>query len=341
MTPVTNILHFLADHQDEFKIKTIQPENEIAVILMAEGAAYAGCRTMIGTSGGGFALMVEGVSLAGQAEIPLVVVYGQRPAPATGIPTYTSQGDLSFVLSSGHGEFLKIVIAPGDVDEAFYLTTEAFNLAWQYQTPVLVLVDKHLCESTFTASFNEMKVKIRSIKFSFQKNYQRYKITRNGISPLALPGFQSIVKVNSYEHDEYGITTEESFWRKKMVEKRLRKKETLIKELKDKETVKVYGPKKSKTVLITWGSTKGAVVEVGEKLGLKVIQPLFLEPLPIEKIKKELIGAEKIIDIELNATGQFANLLRQYGISIDKKILKYDGRPFSLEEFEKEIRKIL
>jgi 2-oxoglutarate ferredoxin oxidoreductase subunit alpha len=341
MTPVTNILHFLASYQDKFKIKVIQPENEIAVALMAIGASYAGEKSMVATSGGGFALMVESLSLAGQAEVPIVFVYGQRPAPATGIPTYTSQADLSFVISAGHGEFLRIVLAPGDADEAFYLTNEAFNLAWHYQTPVIILVDKHLCESTYSVSFDERKIKVKPIKTISDKNYQRYKITLSGISPLSFPGSNSIVKANSYEHDEFGITTEEAIWRKKMVEKRLRKRETLIKELKNKETIKVYGPKKSKIALITWGSTKGVVSEVGEKLNLKVIQPLFLEPLPFEKIKKELIGVKKIIDIELNKNGQLANLLSQNKIFVDKKILKYDGRPFTVDELTKEIKKII
>jgi 2-oxoglutarate ferredoxin oxidoreductase subunit alpha len=341
MTPVTNILHFLASYQDKFKIKVIQPENEIAVALMAIGASYAGEKSMVATSGGGFALMVESLSLAGQTEVPIVFVYGQRPAPATGIPTYTSQADLSFVISAGHGEFLRIVLAPGDADEAFYLTNEAFNLAWHYQTPVIILVDKHLCESTYSVSFDERKIKVKPIKTISDKNYQRYKITLSGISPLSFPGSNSIVKANSYEHDEFGITTEEAIWRKKMVEKRLRKRETLIKELKNKETIKVYGPKKSKIALITWGSTKGVVSEVGEKLNLKVIQPLFLEPLPFEKIKKELIGVKKIIDIELNRNGQLANLLSQNKIFVDKKILKYDGRPFTVDELTKEIKKII
>jgi len=341
MTPVTNILHFLASYQDKFKIKVIQPENEIAVALMAIGASYAGEKSMVATSGGGFALMVESLSLAGQAEVPIVFVYGQRPAPATGIPTYTSQNDLSFVISAGHGEFLRIVLAPGDADEAFYLTNEAFNLAWHYQTPVIILVDKHLCESTYSVSFDERKIKVKPIKTISDKNYQRYKITLSGISPLSFPGSNSIVKANSYEHDEFGITTEEAIWRKKMVEKRLRKRETLTKELKNKETIKVYGPKKSKIALITWGSTKGVVSEVGEKLNLKVIQPLFLEPLPFEKIKKELIGVKKIIDIELNKNGQLANLLSQNKIFVDKKILKYDGRPFTVDELTKEIKKII
>ncbi|MFN3301723.1 MAG: 2-oxoacid:acceptor oxidoreductase subunit alpha [Patescibacteria group bacterium] len=342
MTPVTSILHFLAAKQDEFKIKTIQPENEIAVALMAEGVAYAGKRVMIGTSGGGFALMVESLSLAGQAEIPIVYVYGQRSGPSTGMPTYTSQSDLFFVLKAGHGEFLRLVVAPGDADEAFYLTAEAMNLAWRYQIPTFVLTDKHLSESIFTTVFEMKEIKERRPKIWLgQKNYQRYLITQDGISPLAFPGGEAIVKSNSYSHDEFGLTTEEPKKIEEMIKKGLRKRETLIKELKNKETVKVYGNRRSKIALITWGSTKGAVVEVGEKLGLKIIQPLFLEPFPEWAIKKELKNVKRIIDVEVNAFGQLSDLLKQFGLVVDKKILKYDGRPFFVEELRERIKKIL
>lgn len=342
MTPVTSILHFLAAHENEFKIKTIQPENEIAVALMAQGAAYAGAKTMVASSGGGFALMVESLSLAGEAEIPIVYVYGQRTGPSTGVPTYTSQADLNFVLNAGHGEFPKIVIAPANADEGFYLTAKALNLAWRYQTPVFVLIDKHLGESIFTTNFKENKIKKEKPKlFSGQGKYKRYLITKDGISPLAFPGGKWIVKLNSYEHDEFGLTTEEAEKIQQMVEKRLRKQKTIEKELTREKTINIYGKKESKIILITWGSTTGAVAEVGKKLGLKVIQLLFLKPFPEKAIKKELKNVKKIIDVEVNATGQLANLLAQYKIFVDQKILKYDGRPFSLDELEKKIKKLL
>lgn len=343
MTPASNILHYLAAHEKELNIKTSQVENEIAVALMIEGAAYAGVRTMTGTSGGGFALMVEAVSLAGQAEIPVVFALSQRPGPATGVPTYTTQGDLFFAMYSGHGEFLRILLAPGDADEAFYLAAESMNLAWEYQTPVILLLDKHLSESTYSVNYDEKKVKIEKEKlWSGKGDYKRYAITKDGISPLAYPGNKNaLVKATSYEHDEFGISTEDSKQITQMIDKRLRKKNTLIAEMRKKETVKVYGKKTSKIVLITWGSTKGAVVEVGEKLGLKVIQPLYLEPLPDWQIKKELAGAKMVVDIEVNATAQFATLLKQHGINVDKKVLKYDGRPFAADELEAKIKKII
>lgn len=347
MTPASNILHYLATNQKELGIKTAHVENEIAAGLMIQGAAYTGTRTMTSTSGGGFALMVEGVSLAGQTEIPSVFVLSQRPGPGTGVPTYTTQGDLFFALYSGHGEFLKILLAPGDADEAFYLAGKAMNLAWQYQTPVILLLDKHLSESTYSVDYDPKKVKIiKEKKWTGKGTYQRYQQTKDGVSPLAYPGNKNaIVKVASYEHDQTGISTEEPELIAAMIDKRLRKRNTLITEMKlaknKKRIVNVYGKKNSKTVLITWGSTKGAVVEVAEKLSLKVVQPLFLEPLPDWQIKKELVGAKMVIDIEVNATAQLATLLKQHGIKVNKKILKYDGRPFAVDELESLVKKII
>lgn len=348
MTPAAGILHFLAASQEELGIVAVHPENEIAVALMAEGAAYAGLRAMVGTSGGGFALMVESLSLAGQAEIPIVFALCQRPGPATGMPTYTAQGDLLFALHAGHGEFPRIVVAPGDSEEAFHLTAEAMNLAWKYQTPAIVLGDKHLSEGTFSSTFSSIldagggngKVAESPKMWSGQGDYKRYLDVEDGISPLAFPGSKgAVVKANSYEHDEYGITTEESEQVRKMVEKRLRKREALLKELTGKKTFVVHGS--GDRVLVTWGSTKGAAFEVADRLGLKVVQPLFLEPFPDSGMRKELEKAEKIIDVEINATGQLATLLQQYGIFVDKKILKYDGRPFTLDELEEKTKEAL
>jgi len=353
MTPASNILHYLANHEKDLNIQTAHVESELAAILMAEGAAYAGIRSMTATSGGGFALMVESISLAGQAEIPTVCVLSQRPGPATGVPTYTAQGDLFFAMYSGHGEFLRIVLAPGDADEAFYLAADSMNLAWKYQTPVILLLDKHISESTYSINYDERKVKaIKEKLWNGQGNYKRYLQSKDGISPLAYPGNKkAIVKGVSYEHDEFGISTEDGKLITAMIDKRLRKRNTLITEMSrpksgslergKRRTVNVYGKKNSKTVLITWGSTKGAVVEVAEKLGLKVIQPLYLEPLPDWQIKKELAGAKMVIDVEVNATAQLATLLKQYGVEVDKKVLKYDGRPFAVDELEEKIKKII
>jgi len=343
MTPASAILHYLAEHEDDLGVVTIHPESEIGVALMALGAAYAGARTMVGTSGGGFALMTEALSLSGQGEIPIVFIVSQRPGPGTGVPTYTMQGDLSFVIHSGHGEFAKLVLAPGDAEEAFYLTGLAMNLAWKLQIPCFVLSDKHLSESIFSFDADPDKVKPEDpLLWDGQGEYKRYLDTQNGISPLAFPGNPAaMVKATSYEHDEYGITTEESEQIVRMQKKRLRKKKTMEDELARYEQVKVYGDPESKTVLLCWGSTKGACIEVAEELGLKVVQPLVLEPLPIEPLKKALSGADKIIDIEVNTTGQLAKHVSAYGICIDDMILRFDGRPFTVDFLLEKVKEVL
>jgi 2-oxoglutarate ferredoxin oxidoreductase subunit alpha len=343
MTPASAILHYLAEHEDELGVVTIHPESEIGVALMALGAAYAGARAMVGTSGGGFALMTEALSLSGQGELPMVFVVSQRPGPGTGVPTYTMQGDLSFVIHSGHGEFAKLVLAPGDADEAFYLAGLAMNLAWKFQIPSFVLSDKHLSESLFSFEADIDNVKPEDpLIWDGQGEYKRYLDTKNGISPLAYPGSPSaIVKATSYEHDEYGITTEESEQIISMQKKRLRKRKTLIDELSKHEQVKVYGNLESRTVLISWGSTKGACMEVAEELGLKLVQPLVLEPFPAEPLRKVLTGADKIINIEVNATGQLAKLLSGHGIRIDETILRFDGRPFTVDVLIEKVKEVL
>ncbi len=343
MTPSSSILHYLASNEDALFIRTVHPETEIAVIGIAQGAAYAGIRSAVGTSGGGFALMAEHLSLAGQAEIPIVIVLAQRPGPATGVPTYTEQGELFFSIFAGHGEFPRIVIAPGDAEEAFFISATAMNLAWKFQVPVIILSDKHLSESTFSFTVEEEKTKIESpLLWDGKGEYRRYLYRENGISPLAFPGNRkAIVKLNSYEHDEFGITTEEPDIISKGHEKRLKKMETIREYFKNIETFKTYGNKDSKNCIITWGSTKGAVLEIAEKMGLKVIQPVYLYPLLWEKIKEELKNCENIISVEVNSTGQLATWLSYHGINIHKRILKYNGRPFTPRELEVKLKEEL
>lgn len=343
MTPASAILHYLASHEDELNVVTVHPESEIAAALMAMGGAYAGAKTMVGTSGGGFALMTEALSLAGQAELPIVFVNSQRPGPSTGVPTYTSQGDLEFIIHSGHGEFLKLVVAPGDADEAFYLTAMAMNLAWKFQIPSFVLSDKHLSESIFSFNADPGRVEPESgFLFNNQGKYQRYKETQSGISPMAFPGNpQAVVKATSYEHDGYGIATEEADQIERMQKKRLRKKEALIQELAIYEQVKVYGNPKSKTVLTCWGSTKGACVEVAENLDIKVVQPLVLEPFPLKSLTRALSGASQMIDVEANTTGQLAQMLRNNGFPVGETILRFDGRPFTVDGLTDRIKEVL
>jgi 2-oxoglutarate ferredoxin oxidoreductase subunit alpha len=343
MTPASAILHYLAAHEKELGVVTVHPESEIGVALMALGAAYTGAKTMVGTSGGGFALMTEALSLAGQGELPIVFVECQRPGPSTGVPTYTMQGDLNFVIHAGHGEFSRVVLAPGDADEAFYTAGLAMNLAWKFQIPTFVLSDKHLSESIFSFEADLEKVKPETpLLWDGQGEYRRYLDSQNGISPLAFPGNpETIVKVTSYEHDENGITTEEPEQIARMQRKRLRKRKTLENELKKYDTVNVYGNPESKTALLCWGSTKGACIEVAEVLGLKVIQPLVLEPLPVESLKKALSGTEKIIDVEVNATGQLAKLIAGHGFCVDEMILRFDSRPFTVDGLLDNVKEVL
>jgi len=351
MTPATSIMNFLAKRED-LNVKVIQPENEISVINMALGASFAGVRSAVGTSGGGFALMTEGLSLAGQSETPIFIIESQRGGPSTGMPTYNLQGDLLFVLSAGHGDFPRFVIAPGDAEQCLYYSALGLNLAWKYQTPVILLLDKDVSENTF--SVNEKILNLIQpenallwdkgpafAKASAGKEYKRYKITEDGISPLAFPGSKNvIVKSTSYEHDEYGITIE-SEEVEKMQEKRLRKYETMSKEVEKLEAIKVYGNKKSDIAIVAWGITKGAAKEVAENLGIKLIQPIIVEPFPKDKMKKALNGVKKLFSVELNTSGQMAKVLNSQGIKVDGKILKYTGRPFFTKEIEEKLKKIL
>jgi len=343
MTPASGILHFLAGHEDDLGIVTVQPENEIAVALMALGGAYAGARTMVGTSGGGFALMTEAVSLAGGAEIPVVFVESQRAGASTGVPTYTAQGDLLFVLHAGHGDFLKLVLAPGDAEEAFHLSALAMKLAWKYQTPAFILTDKHLSESTF--SFDpgtDEEDPIEPLLWDGKGKYRRYEDKEDGISPLAFPGDpNAVVKVSSNEHNHTGFTTQDPDMVESIQRKRLRKRKGLTEELSKYEQVKVYGNKDSKTVAICWGSTKGACMEAAEELDIKMVQPLVIEPFPVEHLKKALSGAEKIINVEVNATGQLGKILSSYRIHADHNILRLDARPFTVDSLVRQIKEVL
>jgi len=340
MTPASGILHYLSANRKKFGVKVAQLENEVGIANTALGAVYAGARTMVGTSGGGFALMTEALSLACQAELPLMIVESQRPSPASGVPTYTAQGDLLFVLTAGHGDFVRFVCAPGDAEEAYYWAGKLLNLSWKYQTPSILLVDKEISESTFT--FDEKAVekikKEEPLLWDKKGEYLRYKITKNGISPLAFPGEKDVVvKANSYEHDEFGITVDEEDKVEEMQSKRLRKFALMKKEIEKLKAVNVYGKKNAKKAIIVWGSTKGPAKEIAEKKGIKMIQPVVLEPFPEKEMKKALQGVKKVAVIETNGLSQLGKILNCYQIKVDKKILKYDGRPFLPEEIERKL----
>jgi len=342
MTPTSPILEFLAGLAPEFGLQVIPPESEIAVMTMALGHAYMGVKTAVGTSGGGFSLMVEGLGLAGQAELPVVVVMGQRSGPSTGMPTYTAQTDLLFVLHASQGEFPRFIVAPGDAEEACYWSGVAMNKAWKYQMPAFILSDRVLGLGLFSfdASLTEELQEESPAIWDGQGEYQRYKYTADGVSPLAFPPREGqVIKINSYVHDEYGIVSEDPAIAKGVADKWLLKERILAQELEDYETVKVYG--QGETALLCWGSNKGVCIETAQKFGLKVIQMLVLSPFPAKALSQAMEGVKKIISVEGNATGQLAILLQQHGYHIDEQILKYDGRPFSLEDLENDIKKVM
>jgi 2-oxoglutarate ferredoxin oxidoreductase subunit alpha len=237
MTPSTSLLHFLAARGKELGVVAVHPENEIAVANMAIGAASMGAKAMVGSSGGGFALMEEAFSLAGMTETPLLCLLSSRPGPSTGVPTYTEQGDLRFALHQGHGEFPRIVASPGTVEEAFRLTSEMLDLVWRFQTPGILLTEKHLSESSMTVELEVDKASWPEPLMHNGGEYKRYLDSENGISPLLFPPSNEVIKWNSYEHDERGVTSEEPEWLTRMHDKRLRKAETLRKHMESMHTI--------------------------------------------------------------------------------------------------------
>jgi len=320
----------------------VQPEGEIAAMLMALGHAYAGERAAVGTSGGGFALMVEGLSMAGQAELPIVVVLGQRPGPSTGLPTYTSQTELEFALTAGQGEFPRAIIAPGEVEQAYAWSTLAMDVAWKYQIPVIILGDRTLHDSSqsFDMSAVPELPRLRQLDWDGAPMsddpdlaYQRYLITDDGVSPLAFPGREgAIVKANSYTHDEYGVTTEDPEMTVRMQDKWLRKGRAMVEELDGLPLVNVYGDPAATRTVVTWGSPVGALREIGELIGVRVVQPVVLWPFPTRRLEAALAGSERTVVVEMNATGQFAGLMRRHGLQVDAAVNRYDGRPFGVGE---------
>jgi 2-oxoglutarate ferredoxin oxidoreductase subunit alpha len=344
MTPSSSLLHFLADIADVVGLKVIHPENEIAVMNMALGFAAAGERVALGTSGGGFCLMSEGLSLAGMSEVPVVILLGQRTGPSTGLPTYTGQTEYHFLRYGGQGEFTRFIVAPGDANEAFYWSSIALNLAWKFQIPAFILSDKILAEGGYSFALNEIHtVAIEdSPRWDGTLPYLRYAFTESGVSPLTEYGAENaVVKVNGYYHDQRGITTERPEIVAPMQEKLLRKQRGLEEELARYETVYQTGSRNAKTVLVCWGSNKGVCQEVAEHLDLRMIQPVVLWPFPVDTVRNALEGHSRVIVVENNATGQLAAMMRQYGFTIDEEILKYDGRPFTVEELEDRVRGVV
>jgi 2-oxoglutarate ferredoxin oxidoreductase subunit alpha len=335
MTPTGGIMEYLADKSKDMDLVMLHAEDEIAAVNMAIGASYAGVRAMTATSGSGFCLMVEGLGLAGMTETPVVIIDGQRPGPAIGLPTRTEQGDLQFVLSAHQGDFPRAVMAPSTIEDAFRLTVKAFNWADKYQLPVIILTDHHLATSYTTVEpFDLSEVTIdRAIVSPKNPDYKRYEITSSGISPRALPGLgKALVVADADEHDESGHLIEDAHMRTEQMQKRLRKMFGLKQEI---DPPFYYGPKKTDTLLIGWGSTYGAIREAVDILRQKnkSVSMLHLNelwPFPAEAVQDALRKTRTSYVIENNASGQLARLIRaETGREASNKILKFDGRPFT------------
>jgi 2-oxoglutarate ferredoxin oxidoreductase subunit alpha len=343
MTPSTPVLVFLAKYGRDFGVIAEQAEDEIAAMNMAIGAWYSGARAMVTTSGGGFALMVEGLSLAGMLESPMVIHLAQRPGPATGLPTRTEQADLEFALYSGHGEFPRILFAPGTLEQAFYLTARAFNIADKYQVPVFVITDQYLIDSYYnTGGFDLSGVKVEKYITETAADYKRYELTESGISPRGVPGFsRGLVCVDSDEHDAEGHITEDLQLRTKMVNKRLRKLESVKTGIIEPE---LFPSREYDNLIICWGSTYHIVKEALAVLGRSDTSLLhYSQVYPLHPQTADYLArAKRIVAVEGNATGQFAKLIKLHtGIDIKDRILKYSGLSFAVEEVEDALKKIL
>ncbi len=357
MTPSSTLLAFMAANQYEFGYVVKHAEDEIAVVNMTVGASFAGARAMCATSGGGFALMEEGIGLAAITETPLTVVDVQRPGPATGLPTWTDQGDLRFVLHAAQGEFFRVIIAPGDMDECYQGIQIALNMAEKYQIPAILLSDKWLSEShAVVPVFDPHAVRIERGKLILRNEqissymtinsdkgvYGRYLSSNDGVSPRTVPGVKDgVYLANSDEHEEHGYTSEDADVRIEQVDKRMLKMPHVLKEL---PRPVIYGNEYSSILLIGWGSVKGPVLEA-----LKMVQAeldtsvaflhlMYIWPFPTEAVRSALTKYRRIIVVENNSTAQMAGLIAEItGVTLSEKWLKYDGRPFWPEELKEKI----
>jgi 2-oxoglutarate ferredoxin oxidoreductase subunit alpha len=350
MTPSTGIMNYIAGKEAEYGIIVEQAEDEISAINMALGASFAGVRAMTGTSGGGFALMVEGLSLAGMTETPIVIALAQRPGPATGLPTRTEQGDLQFALYSGHGEFPRVIFAPGTPEQAFYLTNRAFGISEKYQIPVIIMTDQYLADTEWTfdnldlSRIHYSDQRLRGDALKDLPEYKRHAFTETGVTPMGVPGDSThLVVTDSDEHDEEGHLIEDAETRIRMMEKRLFKKMPHIRE--EIKPPEFYGNDSPDIVLVGWGSTYGVLREAVDVLSgdKKAAMLHFSEVYPLPETEKYdyldvLRNATETICIENNATAQFARLVRaETGYDFTDTINRYDGRPFTLDSLLGEI----
>lgn len=343
MSPSSGVFSMMAKHGHKFGIVVEQAEDEISAANMVIGAWYAGARGLTATSGGGFALMTEALSLAGVTETPMVILLAQRPGPATGLATRTEQGDLNLALYAGHGDFPRILLAPGNPEQTFELARKAFELADTYQVPVIVLTDQYLMDSSCdvkTLDISETPPEKAIVKTA--PGYQRYVFTENGISPRGIPGWgDGLVASDSHEHDENGHISEDMDLRVKMVEKRFRKSGTISEVALAPDWI---GPEGADHLVICWGSTLEAAREAINVLKRKDIAILhFQQVFPLhEQTRQRLQKVRNMILLEGNSSGQFGGVLKQHwGIQWKHRILKYNGLQFSAEEVQTALQEIL
>ena len=341
MSPSTGILTFFAGRAHTFGLAVEQAEDEIAAINMGLGASYAGARSLVTTSGGGFALMEESVSLAGIIETPIVIHIAMRPGPGTGLPTRTEQGDFNLALYSGHGEFPRALYAPGDAAEAFEIGQVAPRIADHYQSPVFILSDQYFLDAISDVNPSHLEVlDWTPTIIETAKDYRRYELADSGVSPRGVPGFgEGLVVVDSDEHTEDGHLTERLDIRVAMMDKRLKKVEGLRSEVLPPV---VSGRPEAEIVIVGWGSTKTALTEAIRGIsGADIRYIHFKQVWPLPENTEELFhGAKQVVVVENNATGQFADQLKLAGVPVTGRILKYDGEPFSVEELAEHVRNL-
>ncbi len=360
ITPAADESEYLEAHEilkttgEDEAIIVMQTEDEIAAINSASGAALAGARAATSTSGPGFSLMVEGLSWAGNDEVPVVVTYYQRGAPATGLPTRHGQADLRFVMHAGHGEFPRIILTSGDIQECFYDAAKVFNLAEKYQMPVIHLIDKAManCNQTYPI-FEYGKFQIDRGQLLTEndlegKTYQRFQFTESGVSPRVPLGTKNVLMwYTGDEHNEEGHISEEPQNRRLMVEKRMKKLELAEKEIPLEDKLAFYGDESSENIVVSWGSPKGAIIEAlnslkEEGLSAQFMQVRLMSPFPTEPVKKALEGKKRVINIEDNYSGQLGQVVKEKtGIAPGFQILKYTGRPMTTTEVYDALKLIL
>jgi 2-oxoglutarate ferredoxin oxidoreductase subunit alpha len=355
MTPASSILHYLASRAPKYGMLMKQTEDEIAAMNMAIGAGYAGVRAMVGTSGGGFALMTEAVGMAGMIEAPVVVVLAQRGGPSTGLPTKTEQGDLFQALGASQGEYPRAILAPLDVTDAFFSTIEALNLAEKYQMPVILMTDMYLSERNVVLSADSLQFQVPiergEILAAVEGEYLRYRDTASGVSPRVLPGTpDGMHMTTSDEHDEAGHLISDVFsnpsTRTRMMEKRMRKLGEACRDMEDRGIL-VEGTEDAELTVVGWGSTYQILEEARRNLqddghSVRLVQCRQIWPFPARKMESLLNGAPRTVCVENNHGGLFARLLRQEtGISIPFAIHKFDGEPFSAEPLTDALRACL